>query len=146
MMTGGLAGSRACDGTDAVSYVCPLLIRGFGFESRRRTPLTWEPISATWREPGSPVTPHWKVRLEVQDGSVTLSDGQPRENARSPADMASIPVVRHGRPGRTELIDMGAFLPAVADGARDPFSKTRTVRRSHSIMAGHPVHRRPPRR
>jgi hypothetical protein len=33
MMTGGLAGSRACDGTDAVSYVCPLLIRGFGFES-----------------------------------------------------------------------------------------------------------------
>ena len=33
MMTGGLAGSRACDGTDAVSYFCPLLIRGFGFES-----------------------------------------------------------------------------------------------------------------
>lgn len=33
MMAGALAGSRACDGTDAVSYVCPFLIRGFGFES-----------------------------------------------------------------------------------------------------------------
>jgi hypothetical protein len=74
MMAGGLAGSRACDGTDTVSNVCPLLIRGFGFES----------LAA---HPGSPVTPHCKVSLKVQDGSVTLCDGKPRESACSPADM-----------------------------------------------------------
>lgn len=66
MMAGGLAGSRACDGTDA---------------------LTWEPIPATWREPASPVTPHRKVSLEVLDGSVTLSDGQP---GRSPPAMRAL--------------------------------------------------------
>jgi hypothetical protein len=42
------------------------------------------PIPAIWREPGSPVTSHWKVSLEVGDDSLTLSDGKPRRTRAAP--------------------------------------------------------------
>lgn len=54
MMACGLAGSRACDGTDAVSYVCPLLIRGFGFESLAAHPKGCPPAAAKLDGAGEP--------------------------------------------------------------------------------------------
>jgi hypothetical protein len=74
---------------------------------------------------GRPVTPdRRKVGLEVSSiDSVTLSDGESRENAHTPADLARFPCVWRGLTQGPYPGDLHAdFLAAVAKSAVSPAS------------------------